>query len=90
MTASLPVFRIISGTLLKLTISDAPYPTPLLVNWSDVISPLKIGCRDASKVLPDIEDTPTLPITSTDIGGWLNLWVPTPIFLNSLNCSLLI
>ena len=31
-TASLPVLRFISGTLLKFTISDAPYPTPVLVN----------------------------------------------------------
>ena len=61
--------RLISGTLLKSTISDAPYPTPVFVNWSDVISPLKIGCKDASNVFPDIDDTPTLPMTSTDIGG---------------------
>ena len=41
----------------------------MFVNCNDVISPLKIGWTDASNVLPDIDDIPTLPITSTDIGG---------------------
>ena len=63
------MLRLISGTLLKLIISEAPYPTPVFVNCNDVICPLKIGCREAPKVFPDIEDMPTLPITSTDIGG---------------------
>ena len=61
--------KFISGTRLKFNISDAPYPTPVFVNWSDVISPLKIGCNDAWNVFPSIEDTPTLPINSTEIGG---------------------
>ena len=41
----------------------------MLVNWRDVISPLNTGWTDALNVLPDIDDIPILPITSTDIGG---------------------
>ena len=68
MTASLPEYKLISGDLWKFKISDAPYPTPPLVKSTDVISPLNIGWTSASKVFPAIDDIPTLPITSTEIG----------------------
>ena len=67
-TASFPEYKSTSGFRLKLSISDAPYPTPLFVRFIEVISPLTIGWTTASYVFPAIDDIPTLPISSTDIG----------------------
>ena len=36
-SASDPLTKVTSGSLTKLIISDAPYPTPLSDKWMDVI-----------------------------------------------------
>ena len=57
--ASDPDNNVTSGSLIKLIISDAPYPTPLFDKWTDVISPLIIGWTLSSKVSDPTEDIPT-------------------------------
>ena len=63
--ASDPDNKLTSGSLIKLIISDAPYPTPLLDKWIDVISPLTIGWTLSSKVSDPIEEMPTSPTILT-------------------------
>ena len=63
-----PAINLNCGCLLKLIISEEPYPTPLSVKWTDLIDPLKIGCVSHSKVSPAIEDIPTLPLRLIVIG----------------------
>jgi len=66
-TAPLPVFKSIKGDLSKLSMSEDPYPTPLLDKCIDVTDPLIIGLRTASKVFPSMEDIPILPSMVTAI-----------------------
>ena len=66
---STPEDRVTSGSLLKLIISDEPYPTPLSAKWIDVTSPLNIGWILASKVSFPTDVTPTSPVKVTLIGG---------------------
>jgi len=64
-----PVYKSILGCLLKLSISDAPYPTPPSVRWIEVTSPLNNGWGTHWKFLPSIELIPTIPSTFTTIGS---------------------
>ena len=64
-----PVYKSTLGCLLKLSISDAPYPTPPFVKWTDVTSPLNKGWGTHWKVLPSIELIPIIPSTFTEIGS---------------------
>ena len=64
-----PDDKLTSGCLLKLMISDDPYPTPLSARWIDVTSPLNIGWTLASKVSTPTDATPTLPVIVTLISG---------------------
>ena len=65
----LPEYKSRFGCLLKFNISEAPYPTPVCVKWTEVSSPLKSGCGINSWVFPSIESIPTIPSTLTTIGG---------------------
>ena len=64
-----PVYKSTLGCLLKLSISDAPYPTPACVKWTYVTSPLNKGWGTHWKVLPSIELMPIIPSTFTEIGS---------------------
>ena len=66
--APVPDLNVTLGSLLKLTTSDTPYPTPVLVSWIEVTCPLNIGWTTALKSRPPVEARPTLPRTSTEIG----------------------
>jgi len=60
---------VITGCLLKLIISEAPYPTPACVKSTDDTCPLTTGCRTALKSCPpDLVETPIVPVTLTVIG----------------------
>ena len=65
--ASDPDNKVTSGSLTKLIISDAPYPTPLFDKWTDVISPRTIGWTFSSKVSDPTEDIPISPVILTVI-----------------------
>ena len=65
--ASDPDNKLTSGSLIKLIISDAPYPTPLFDKWIDVISPLIIGWTLSSNVSDPTEVIPTSPVILTVI-----------------------
>ena len=62
-----PDNRVTSGSLTKLIISDAPYPTPLFDRWIDVISPRIIGWTLSSNVSDPTEEIPTSPVIFTVI-----------------------
>ena len=67
--ADSPFSKVITGCLLKLIISDAPYPTPAWVKSTDVTSPLTMGCKTALKFCPPtLVETPIFPSTVTVIG----------------------
>ena len=67
--ADSPYENVITGCLLKLIISEAPYPTPACVRSTDDIFPLTIGCKTALKSCPpDLVETPIVPSTVIDIG----------------------
>ena len=53
----------IKGCLLKLIISDEPYPTPLFVKFRDVMLPLKIGSISHGYFLPWIWSASSLKVT---------------------------
>ena len=67
--ALLPESNVICGWWSKFITSDDPYPTPEFSRWIEVISPLTIGCKEASKVSDPIEDIPIFPIRSTEMSG---------------------
>ena len=67
--ADSPFSKVITGCLLKLIISEAPYPTPACVKSTDDTCPLTIGCSTALKSCPPaLVETPTVPLTVTVIG----------------------
>ena len=67
--ANSPFSKVITGCLLKLTISEAPYPTPFWVRSTEVTTPLTTGWSTAWKSCPPaLVETPIDPSTVATMG----------------------